>query len=402
MLTRNNQYFASTGKFSQSLANRKNSNIYHTDYLSVLNNPDPILRESGLGYRMFDEILSEPFAYGCYDSRINNVLSQEHEYHRNQSEDEAFEVVHYAIENLLDQGLIENILKGRFISPQPIVMKWEMSGSYWLPTTCYSVPPERIIFDNDNKLKLLTSKEPFKGLKVHPHNYLIARDKADYMNPYGVSLLSKAYWIVFIMRNTLKFWSVFTEDFGMPWIDAEYSDKLVNLLKKEDDTISTNDISDVILENVKTMRQNGIFVHPEGAEINMTTSSNYSNIDAFEKLILACKKFISVLILGHEGAAITTPGELGHRQNSMRIREDLRDADSRFIEKYVNRIISWIYIYNFSGNKPIFKIYEKDDIDKYIKKAQLTADLTEKIGMIFSKKYLAREFNIDPQDFEID
>ena len=41
---------------------------------------------------------------------------------------------------------------------------------------------------------------------------------ASYTDPYGESILSRCYWSVFFKKDTIKFWSTFTEKYGMPYL----------------------------------------------------------------------------------------------------------------------------------------------------------------------------------------
>jgi phage gp29-like protein len=373
----------------------------------VMANPEPLLMQDGRGYEIFDDVLADPFVYGCYDSRMNNMLSQEFVVIQKDSDSKQYEVIKKVVDDLLKQDILLKILEARFISPQPICVVWQDKDKLWLPDRIYSIPPERVVYTPpvdgiERELRVMTNDAMNTGIPVHPHNYLIAADGADsYVNPYGYSLLSKVYWLVVIMKHTMKFWSILTEDHGQPLIDAKFTEEFVRLVQKGDRNQDSGKIADALMETLKLMRQNRLLVHPDGTEIKIHEGITTSNSDVYNALITACKKMVSVLMLGHEGASMSTAGQLGENKTASQIRDDIRKADTLFVMRYVNILIDWMYYWNWnSDDKPVFTSPESYDVEQLTRKAQLFSIVRNELGRNLSDEYLSKELNIDIEQME--
>jgi len=396
----------------QILASPLNAPDFLGGIEAIMPNPEPLLSQDGAGYKIFDEVLADPFVYGCYDNRMNNMLSQEFQVVQRDSDPKHYEIVQKVIDNLIKQDILLKILEARFISPQPICLIWEDVEGLWLPTQTYAIPPDRIAFTPpvngvEREIRLLTSDDSTAGVLVHPHNYLIAADGADnYTNPYGYSLLSKVYWLVVIMKHTTKFWSILTEDHGQPLIDATFTEEFIRLVQKDDRSQNASKIADSLMETLKLMRQNRLLVHPDGTEIKIHEGITSSNSDVYNSLLTACKKMVSVLMLGHEGASMSTAGQLGENQTANKIRDDIKKADTLFVTRYVNQIIDWMYYWNWeNAEKPLFASPDSFDVEEITKKAQLFSIVRNELGRDLSDEYLAKELNLDVEQlskFEIE
>lgn len=383
------------------LPTHENAPDYANDYNSILPNIDPILEEDpNAGFKLHEDLLSNAFVYGCYDSRINNVISQEFYLNKGECSDVEFEVINELMTAFQNYGIIKQLLKGRFISPQAIAMPWEKQDNWWLPiaSMIYKTPPDRVRYNKDNQLVILTNKERENGEIVHPHNYLVAAEDADYLNPYGTSVLSKIYWMVFIMKKAFGYWSTLAEDHTIPFLDASYD---VQSIKKALGTerVNLEETSKQIMATLSLMRQNRILAHGDFLNVNLKESASSSAADVYDKLILTCKKAISVLLTGHESSSMATPGELGGQEKALSIREEIRGADIRFVTRYMNILIDRIWFWNFDAKKPkpVFKVKQESDIDKLTKKAQLFVIVETQLNRDIDNDYLAGELEIPPE-----
>jgi phage gp29-like protein len=89
---------------------------------------------------------------------------------------------------------------------------------------------------------------------------------------------------------------------------------------------------------------------------------------------------------------------MGGEVAAVTVRAETVDADRRIVEDAMNRLIGWIWELNFTGERPSFSMWAKEQGDK----ARAEKDeVLHRMGMRFSKRYLSSVYNIPEEDFEI-
>ena len=383
-------------RLNDVLPTHDNAPGYAGSFNDILPNLDPVLEEDpGSGYNLHESILNNAFVYGCYDSRINNVLSQEFYLAQSDCGDAEFETANELVEEMQKYGLIKNVLRGRFISPSTTAIPWDQD-KYRLPVSSmiYKVPADRVRFNKENQLVILTDEHPDDGEIVHPHNYIVAAEDADFLNPYGTSILSKIYWMVFILKKVYGYWTTLAEDHTIPFLDASFDVEKIQKYQSGK-KVDMQKTAEEVLQYLALMRKNRILSHGNFLDVALKESGTKSAADVFDKLILSCKKSISVLLTGHESTSMSVAGELGGKDKILTIRDEIKNADVRFVTRYVNMLIDRVWFWNFPGKpKPYFTTKQEADIDKLIKKAEFFSIVETNLGRKIKDEYLADELEI--------
>jgi phage gp29-like protein len=151
----------------------------------------------------------------------------------------------------------------------------------------------------------------------------------------------------------MKFWITFAERYGMPWP--------VGKLPRN----SSDADFQKMLDNLEAMVTDAMAVIPNDATIEFLESGSKSaSADIYEGMVAWANAEMSKAIVGHSGAADSTPGKLGGEDNAMDVRADLIAEDKLMVEEQFNILIDWICKVNFGDvESPKFYLYEEQDID---------------------------------------
>lgn len=359
----------------------------------ILPNPDPILRKLGRTEEAYSDIMADAHLFGCVQSRKAGVLSQEWEIYQDKSK----KTVHKEISEMFNDFNLDEITRQILDTPlygfNPIEIVWEKTGKYFLPVKIQSKPREWFEFDIDGNLMLSMmygTQEP-----INKYKFLIPRHEASLVNPYGIPLLAKCYWNVMYKKHTKKFWAVFSEKYGMPYLLGKYTNAIASSYN-----IDIEDAPDKFLDSLSSLVADGIIVYPEGSDVTIQATGSVSSVEIYERLIESCKAENSELLLGHKGASLSTPGQLGNENAAIQVREDIITMDKRLVEQTYNQLIKWIFELNFNEPQiPVFRFYEEEDINMEL--ATRDGILTTQVGVKFTKDYLKVKYDLKETDFEL-
>ncbi|HSA05672.1 MAG TPA: DUF935 family protein [Candidatus Gastranaerophilales bacterium] len=363
------------------------------DFYSILKylpDPDPILRKQGRDIKIYRDYLSDPHVWACVQSRKSGVLSLEWEIDRGKSKSKQADIIENLFNNLDLNTIISEILDCVLFGFQPLEVMWKQEGSLILPSDIIAKPPEWFVFDDENRLKLKTKDNPY-GEELPEKKFLCPQYNPSYLNPYGERTLSRIFWNITFKKGGVKFWSLFTEKYGMPFLVGKHPRRTT-----EKDS-----------ENLKIMLQkmvhDAIVVIPDDSSVELKESVKTSSSDVYERLVDKMNAEISKAILGQTlTTEIGSTGSYAASNTHMGVRQDIIEADKKIVERTLNRLIRWIYQFNFTGqnNIPIFSLFEEEDAD-----LNLIADRDKKIseipGVRFTKKYLMKTYGFDEDDIEV-
>jgi SPP1 gp7 family putative phage head morphogenesis protein len=361
--------------------------------MGLLPDPDPVLAKLGLDITVYRQLLSDAHVWSCVQSRKSGTLSCEYEIREPAKGGvRTSKKAHQMIEDMMDQldvyQIITDMLEAPFFGMSPIEVIWQ-AGSAWLPERIVGKPPEWFAFDADNRLRFLSIDNMVDGEELPPYKFLLPRHHATYQNPYGERVLSRCFWPVTFKRGGFKFWAIFTEKYGMPWIIGKVPRQ-------------TNDTErGLLLTRLVNMVQDAVAVINNDESVEITEAAGKTaSADIYEKLISVSNREISKAILGQ---TLTTEldkgGSFAATKEHMEVRADLVDQDKRMVSAAFNRLFSWVTELNFSGAvPPVFAFYEEEDIqkDRSDRDTQLTSQ-----GVRFKPKYYQRTYNLEEDDFEL-
>jgi len=227
------------------------------------------------------------------------------------------------------------------------------------------------------------------GELLPPKKFLIPRHNSSYVNPYGEALLSLCFWPVTFKKGGIKFWVMFTEKYGMPFIIA-----------KEPRGTAPED-TDKTLAMLENMVQDAIAVIPDDCELEFESfGTKEASTNIYKDLISVMEADISKSIVGQ--TLTTQQGEVGSQalgKVHMEVREDLVASDVKIVEATINQLISLIFELNWgSGQRPVFSMWRKKGVDDVLAKRDETLTKT---GVKFKKSYFVKNYGLEEEDFEV-
>lgn len=371
---------------SDEIATRQRSLNFYS-LCNILPDPDIVLRKQGKDIKIYRELLCDPHVTACVQSRKAGVLSLEWEIARGLNKAKNIELLSNLLKKLDIYKLINDILDSVLWGFQPIEVIWEKSGNLILPTELKAKPTEWFCYDADNNLRFKT-KQNYFGELLPPKKFLCPQYNASYDNPYGDRILSKVFWQVVFKKGGLKFWTIFTEKYGMPHIIGKHP--------RGASQEETNALADML----ERMVQDAIAVIPDDSSVELKEANKSSSAEIYEKLIDKMNAEISKAIIGQTlTTEIGNTGSYAASNTHFQVRQDIIDSDKKLVEKTINQLLRWIYELNFFTEiVPEFELYEQEDIDLDL--AQRDKTLSES-GVKFTKKYFIKNYGLDEEDFDI-
>jgi phage gp29-like protein len=345
-----------------------------------------VLKKMGKDISAYEEIKADGYVRGCVKSRKAGVLGMLHGIDRGKAKSRQGKIIEDLFKNLDMPGAISEILDACQFGYSPLEIIWEQVGGYWLPKEIIGKPREWFCYDDENKL-CLRERGSYIGAPVPPYKFLCARQEPTYSNPYGFADLSCCFWPATFKKGGLKSWLIFAEKWGQ-----------VFAIGKQPRGVSSAE-SQKLLDSLETMVQDAIAVIPDDSSVELKESAGKAASGGLYKdLMQVCKAEISVVQLGHEGGALSTPGKLGDEGNATAVRDDIVSADQRIVEQTMKELIAGIWDLNFTGPRPTWSLWREEDIDTRL------ADRDERlmrIGVRFNPEYISESYDIPLDQFTI-
>jgi len=357
-----------------------------------LPDPDPVLAKLGLDLSVYRELLADAHVWSCYDSRKSGALSCEWEVRAGGDSRADKTAASLADEVMADMDVyqvVTDMLDAPFFGMAPIEITWAAVGGRWLPAKIEGKPAEWFVFGEQNDLRFLSMANQTEGEELPAGKFLLPRHHASYLNPYGERVLSRCFWPVAFKKGGFKFWAVFTEKFGMPWMigkvpratgDADRARLLGSLTQMVQDAVAVINDDEAIT----------------ALEFKSTTAS----ADIYEKLISAGNREVSKAILGQTlSTELDKGGSYAATAGHLEVRADIVDKDKRMVKAAFDQLFAWIAALNVpNAAPPEFAWYEEDDVqaDRAERDAKLSLQ-----GVRFTPAYYQRAYNLEEADFVI-
>jgi phage gp29-like protein len=318
--------------------------------IGAIPNPDKILRRTGKTIESYRDLKNDPHVWSCIQSRKSGLLSLEWELESRGSDGVADEV-RAMLSDLDIHEIQRDMLEAPLFGFQPLELIWSISsnGRRLAPKALIAKPQEWFYFDNDSRLRF-RQKDGSEGILPLPEKIINVSYEADYLNPYGQSLLSKCYWPVTFKNGGMRYWMTFVERYGMPFFIAQYQRG------------STAEESQELLDSMKKMAGDSLFVAPMDVNFQIKEASKTSSSELFRELTKHCNAEISKAILSQ---TLTTELDMGSYAASMthfKVRKEVVQSDARLIERAFNELIRHIVALNFPGKPcPLFKLIFREE-----------------------------------------
>lgn len=364
--------------------------------LSKLPNPDVVLRKTGKGIETLRLLVNEGQVATCIDSRKSGVLSLKWRLNYINGEEKYKDFYDDIFKKIDIYTLMSEILDAPLYGYQPIEIVWEALNSYVVPQKIEAKPQEWFHFNSDRQL-CFKQKGKSDGIILEEDlkKFLCPRYKPSYMNPYGLSVLSRCFWDVVFIKGGMEFWIKFIEKYGMPFFTGKYEEG------------ASEDSKEQLLDMLEKMVQDAVAIFPNNSTVEIKEAAGKSASAAlYFQFIQLCNNNISKNILGQTlTTEVGTVGSLAAGKVHAEVRADIVDSDTRLVVNTLNKFLEWTHEINFNdGNAPTFELNDEEDIAEKveIQKAKADRDVTiQQLGVKFSKDYIQRTYEYEDGDIEM-
>ncbi|WP_044273339.1 DUF935 family protein [Pseudomonas fluorescens] len=346
-----------------------------------LPNPDPILKAQGKDIKVYRDLRSSALVGGNIRRRKASVLALERGLKRG---DAPVKVERFVREWLADidmDRVIRELLDASLFGYQPVEIMWRPVGMFVLPEDLLGKPAEWFLYDQDNNLRFRARDAGMTGELCDPQRFVVARQDATYINPYGFADLSMCFWPAVFMKGGLKFWVQFTEKYGSPWVIGKHSRG------------ATDGETDLLLDSLESMVQDAVAVIPDDASVQIIEATGKTgSAEVYRGLLEYCRSEINVAMLG-QNQTTEKESNRASAQAGAEVTKDIRDGDAGIVAAALNAVIRRIVDINFgeSVKAPVYELWEQEEIDKLL--AERDKSLSDS-GVQFTSQYWKRKYNL--------
>lgn len=359
---------------------------------NILPDPDPVLRKRGNDITVYKDLLSDPHLWACVQSFKSGIMSKEYEIIKPEQaggkrlSNKAHDLVVNVFKDLDIQRIISEILDAFLFGLSPLEVIW--SNDYKI-TDIVGKPVEWFIYSPENECRFLAFDSQLYGEPLPPYKFLLPRYFPTYENPYGQRLLSKCFWSVTFKRGGMKFWNIFTEKYGMPFLIGKVP------------SVASEAERATLLTNLESMVMDSVAVINDDEAIDMPhVTSGTASVAIYSDLINFCNIEISKAILGQNlSTEMTSGGSYAAMKGALTVRDDIIQMGEKLVCQTLNQVIQWLCNFHFGETAyPEFNFYQEEDSQKEL--AERDKILSE-AGLKFGKEYWKKAYNFDDDDFEI-
>ncbi|HET7300223.1 MAG TPA: DUF935 family protein [Oleiagrimonas sp.] len=361
--------------------------------MSILPNPDPILRKAGKSDEVFDAIQADAHVIGELRAIKADFLRFRHHLTaggERRVDKRAYELCQQVLERQpapytrwpdVFWSIAQSTFRG--LSVQEVV--WEKRGDWFLPREVLDRPKRRFVFNADGELRALTRAEPWRGIPAERMYFLVDRHMPTYDNPYGVALLSSCFWPYTFKHAGFRWFIKFCERFSIPIPVGTYP---VGAAKESKDALED------ALENLIDA---GYAALEEGSGIELKeTNGQSSGKLAQHALIDMCNAEMSKA-LSSQTLASELPAGTGSRaaaETHAGRAADVNEGDRDRIIYTLNELWTLITLVNFGPGAAPPQSHFDGDTDATLERAK-TYKVFSELGGHPSRKSMAEELGIE-------
>lgn len=379
-------------------------------YFGYLPDPDLVLSKLGAALSTYKQLLTDAHVWACYSARKAAVMSCEWDIREKQgggsrANKKAVTLIEEVLDGLDMDRVLSDMLDAPFYGMSPMEVIWTAAGgtggrrpevggseifpaSRWIPERIEGKPPDWFVFGLENDLRFLSRDEQIEGEKLPEKKFILPRHHPTYENPYGERLAARCFWPVAFKKGGLKYWAVFTEKYGMPWVVGRVPRR-------------TNETERAaLLANLITMVQDAAAVINDDERIELVEQKGKEgSANIYAGLVDAANKEISKAILGQTATTEGTPGKLGEEKGQVETKKDLVDKDKRMVKQQMDMLFQWVVSLNLGGAAAPELVWQEEE-DIQADRAERDGKLHEQ-GVRFRKDYYVRAYGFEDTDLEV-
>ena len=332
--------------------------------LTILPNPDVILRKAGKSEAVFDAIQSDAHVIG--ELRAVRAGLLRHQYRvvpgDTAKEQRAAELCEQWLARRPAPGMtwpdvIWNMGSAVFRGFRVHELIWERDGNLILPKSIVDRPNRRFAFDHENHLRVRTRENPTHGVPAEDYRFLVTRHMPSHQNPYGTALLSSCFWPYTFKHGGFKWFVKLCERFGLPFPIGKYP---AGTPEHEQNSLS---------KALEELVESGYAVFQDGGIIELLESkgSGQSSGPVQQQLIHECNREMSKALTSQSLA--TEQNNSGARAASETARDretSVHESDREVIAFTFDEAFRWITRINLGEEvaPPTFEFYEEQEARK--------------------------------------
>ncbi|MBK3336350.1 DUF935 domain-containing protein [Burkholderia pseudomallei] len=381
--------FVTFGEPDKSLSSQIATRARSIDFFALgmyLPNPDPVLKALGKDIRVYRELRADAHVGGCVRRRKAAVKALEWGLDRGKAKSRVAKSIADVFADLDLSRIVTEMLDAVLYGYQPMEITWGKVGNYIVPIDVVGKPADWFVYDPENQLRFRSKDHWMQGEELPARKFLVPRQEATYLNPYGFPDLSMCFWPTTFKKGGLKFWVQFTEKYGSPMLIGKHprsaSDGEKNLL----------------LDCLEDMVQDAVAVIPDDSSIEIKEAAGKTgSADVYERLLHFCRGEVSIALLGQNQTTEATSTRAS-AQAGLEVTDDIRDGDKAVVAEAMNMLIRWICDLNFDGAaRPVFDMWEQEQVDEI--QAGRDQKLTQ-AGARFTPAYFKRAYNLQDGDLD--
>lgn len=379
----------------------------YAGFFNYLPDPDPILRKLGQDQTVYKDLLADDQAGPLFNRRKNLTKSLDWFIEKNDAGDAEVELCEKTLRVLEGNGckvkdIIDQTLNPIGFGYSVFEINYGFIDGKWLPVKAWEKPREWFLFDTDNQLRFRSIHDPMGTVIIGPEadpkiavKFILLQNQPTYENPYGDKALSRCFWPVNFKRGGMRFFSIFIEKYGMPYLFG----KLPRGAKPEEHAD--------LLSKLHNMVQDAVGTGPDDSSLQLIETKGTQSADLYDKYLQRCDNSISKAILLN--ALSTDIQQSGARAASETgaetIEGDIGQTDRDFPVAFFNELFKRVIDLNLgTGKYPTFGVNEIEESkkefaerDKTISEAFSTSG--QKIKR--TKNFLINRYNYNEEEFEI-
>lgn len=196
------------------------------------------------------------------------------------------------------------------ISPYVLSITWD-SSKY-----CYVIGYESVTGD-------------IVDIVTQPDSIYTVIDTAVMLPPHQRGMWAPLAWMYAQKRKALRDWQIASSKVGVP----------ITVITKPENT--SDDIDAQMIDAADAIDTRSSIVLPYGTQVSISDGVSRGDVTSmFLSQIAYCDVEITLAILGQSASMLGTPGALGAESIRDAVRIDIIDADTLFIQHYINQILT--------------------------------------------------------------
>lgn len=360
-------------------------------WLSLLPDPDPVLRKTGDGIQVLRDLTADHKVLASIQNRkLGTLLKRDFRFEAGHEQEKdptpEAERITADLKNDLESidlyYVFSQVLDAPYYGYTPVEILWEARQGRLHITDLKPRPPEWFDFSGKHELVWRGDNQA-----VVPGKIVLARHFPDATNPYGLRLLSRCLWPVAIKKGGVKWWAMLCEKFGLPWVVGKAPSGSGETERRK------------IASQLASMVQDAVAVVSQGTDVDIHGFEAKTG-SLHPDLVRYMDAAVALVIMGQ-----TLTAEVGEKGSyaAGKVHEDVLDkytaSDETLLCHFMDDL-AWTYtqVNSRDALSPVFSYIEPADYDA---QAGLD-DKLHTVGVRFTREHFTRRYGLTDDEFDLE